>query len=194
MGELEAAARELVARNPERIAWRSGLATLLCDTGRHDEARALATDMADGFAAVPPDGDWMITFALMADVAADLEDAEQSAKLYELLEPYRDTNVVIGHGAVCFGSAARYLGRLALTIGEREQALEHLRHGVDASAAMRAPVHLAHARLDYASALAAGGDRAAARPLIEQAAEAASALDLPRVARRAERLAGGGGR
>jgi DNA-binding SARP family transcriptional activator/tetratricopeptide (TPR) repeat protein len=189
MGELEAAARELVARNPQRLAWRSGLATLLCDTGRHDEARELVSDMADGFAAIPPDGDWMITFALMADVAADLQDGEHSARLYELLEPYRDTNVVIGHGAVCFGSVARYLGRLALTIGERELALEHLRHAVDASAAMRAPVHLAHARLDHASALGAGGDWSAARTLIEQAAETASVLDLPLVARRAETLA-----
>jgi tetratricopeptide (TPR) repeat protein len=193
MGELEAAARELVARNPQRLAWRSGLATVLCDTGRHDEARELVADMADGFAAVPPDGDWMITFALMADVAADLEDTEHSGRLYELLEPYRDTNVVIGHGAVCFGSVARYLGRLALAIGERELALEHLRHAVNASAAMRAPVHLAHARLDHASALGAGGDWSAAQTLIEQAAETASVLDLPLVARRAETLASMGG-
>jgi hypothetical protein len=59
---------------------------------------------------------------------------------------------------------------------------------------MRAPVHLAHARLDQAFALGAGGDWAAARPLIEQAAETASVLDLPLVARRAETLASIGGR
>ena len=48
MGELEGAARELVASNPSRLAWRSGLATLLCDTGRHDEAREEVADLADG--------------------------------------------------------------------------------------------------------------------------------------------------
>ncbi|HEY5316437.1 MAG TPA: hypothetical protein VIJ20_00550, partial [Solirubrobacteraceae bacterium] len=156
--------------------------------------RELLAGMAEEFSAVPPDGDWMITFALLADVAADLQDVEHADRLYEMLEPYRDSNVVIGHGAVCFGSTARYLGRLALTIGERELALEHLRHGVDASAAMRAPVHLAHARLDHASALGAGGDWPAARRLIEQAADTASVLDLPLVARRAETLASIGGR
>jgi tetratricopeptide (TPR) repeat protein len=194
MGELEGAARELVARNPLRMAWRSGLATLLCDTGRHDEAREVLAGMAEEFAAVPPDGDWMITFALLADVAADLEDAEHAASLYELLVPYRDSNVVIGHGAICFGSVARYLGRLALTVGDRDLALEHLRHAVDASAAMRAPVHLAHARLDYAVALGAGGDWSAADTLIEQAAETAAVLELPLVARRAESLASVRGR
>ncbi|HEX3835095.1 MAG TPA: AAA family ATPase [Solirubrobacteraceae bacterium] len=188
MGELEGAAREMLATNPLRLAWRSGLATLLCDTGRHDEARELLAGMAEEFSAVPPDGDWMITFALLADVAADLQDVEHAERLYEVLEPYRDSNVVIGHGAVCFGSVARYLGRLALTVGERDLALSHLRQAVDSSAAMRAPVHLAHARLDHATALVAGGDWSAAQTLIEQAAETASALDLPLVARRAESL------
>jgi tetratricopeptide (TPR) repeat protein len=188
MGELEGAAREMVATNPMRLAWRSGLATLLCDTGRYDEARELLAGLAEEFAAVPPDGDWMITFALLADVAADLQDVEHAERLYEVLEPYRDSNVVIGHGAVCFGSVARYLGRLALTVGKRDLALEHLRQAVDSSTAMRAPVHLAHARLDHATALVAGGDWSAAQTLIEQAAETASALDLPLVARRAESL------
>jgi len=189
MGELEDAARKMVATNPQRLAWRSGLATLLCDTGRHDEAREVLAGMAAEFSAVPPDGDWMITFALLADVAADLQDVVHAERLYEVLEPYRDSNVVIGHGAVCFGSVARYLGRLALTIGEPDLALAYLRQAVDSSASMRAPVHLAHARLDHATALGAGGDWTVAQTLIEQAAETASALDLPLVARRADSLA-----
>ena len=32
----------------------------------------------------------MITFALLADVAADLQDVEHADRLYEVLEPYRD--------------------------------------------------------------------------------------------------------
>jgi tetratricopeptide (TPR) repeat protein len=194
MSELEDAVREMVARNPHRLAWRSALGMLLCHTGRHDEACELLAGMAGEFSAVAPDGDWMITFALLADVAADLQDTEHAARLYELLEPYRASHVVVGHAAVCFGSVARYLGRLALTIGERDLALEHLREAVDSSARMRAPVQLAHARLDHATALGAGGDWPAARTLIEQAAETAAVLDLPLVARRAESLASMRGR
>jgi DNA-binding SARP family transcriptional activator/tetratricopeptide (TPR) repeat protein len=190
MAELEAAVREMVASNPLRLAWRSGLATLLCDSGRQDEARELLAGMAPEFKAVPPDGDWMITFALLADVAADLDDAEQAVRLYELLSPYRDGHVVFGHAAVCFGPVERYLGRLALTMGDLDRAQEHLRQAVHASAALRAPVHLAHARLDRAAALRAAGDRSSAEALIEQAAAAAAELKLPLVARRAESLAG----
>ena len=43
-------------------------------------------------------------------------------QLYELLAPYRDGNVVIGLAAACLGSAARYLGRLAATIGRADEA------------------------------------------------------------------------
>jgi len=84
---------------------------------------------------------------------------------------------------------ARAMLERALTIGERERALEHLRHAVDSSAALRAPVQLAHARLDYAVALGANGDRGRARTLIEQAAATAAELELPLVARRVESLA-----
>ncbi len=189
MDELEAAARQLVATNPVRLAWPAALAILLCDTGRLDEARELLADMAPGFASIPPDGDWMITVALLADVAAEVGEVEHAATLYEQLSPYGDVTVVVGHGAVCFGPVARYLGRLALTLGERDRAAEHLRQAVEASAALRAPVLLAHARLDYAAALGPGGDGTSARTLIDQAAATATVLELPRVARRAESMA-----
>ena len=39
IGELESAARQLVAANPQLPAWRAALATLLCEAGGHDEAR-----------------------------------------------------------------------------------------------------------------------------------------------------------
>jgi DNA-binding SARP family transcriptional activator len=189
MGELEGPARELVASNPGRLGWRAGLAELLCQTGRAGEARELMTGIAGQFDAVAPDGDWLITFALLADAAAELEDAEHAAIIYDLLLPYRETNVVIGYGAVCFGPVAHYLGRLAMTVGRREAAVQHLRSAIASSTALRAPVHLAHARLDLAAALGAGGDWEQARPLIEQAAATGTELELPLVGRRAELLA-----
>lgn len=189
MGELEDAARELVATNPSRLAWRAGLATLLAETGRPEEAREQLEDLGETLSAVPPDGDWMITVTLLAEVAAALGDEAASGLLYDLLSPYCNVNVVIGHGAVCYGPVARYVGRLALTIGRHDEAVALLRQAVDASAALGAVVQLAHARLDYATALGAGGDWAQARPLIQQAAATASQLELALVARRAESLA-----
>ncbi len=120
MGELEASVRDLVQSNPGRPAWRAALATLLLETGRPVEAKAeFEVAAASQFNDIPFDGDWLITVALLADLAWGLDDAPRSGLLYEMLLPYCERNVVIGAAAACLGSVARYAGRLALTIGER---------------------------------------------------------------------------
>jgi hypothetical protein len=97
--------------------------------------------------------------------------------------------VVIGLGTVCLGSAARYLGRLAMTVGDREAALEHFRAAVQANAALRTPLFLAHSQLDYARALGPGSPEA--EELIATAAETARQLGLANVGRRAAALQAG---
>ncbi|MEO6859651.1 MAG: AAA family ATPase [Solirubrobacteraceae bacterium] len=180
--ELEGPAQELVKKNPNRPAWRAALAILFADAGRLDEAREeLAALSSEGFAAIPRDGDWMTSMTLLADVATALEDDEHAGKLYEQLLPYRNTCVVIGIAAVCLGSTARYLGRLALAMGERATATQHLEQAVQVNEALRAPVQLAHAQLDLATALGTGPR---ARTLTEAAARTASELDIPALLRR----------
>jgi len=186
MTELEGPTRSLVASRPERPAWRGALATLLCDTGRTEEARTELEAVAyDDLPTIPRDGDWLIATTVLADVAADLGHEAAAARLYELLAPHRDSVVVIGLGAVCQGSTARYLGRLALVLGRREEAVTHLRHAIDVARALRAPVARAHAELECARALGPGSE---ARTLLATAAATAAELDLPWVATRAQRL------
>ena len=61
LGELERAAREMVASNPGRPAWRAALATLMLESGRGGEARSEFEVIAEqGFERIPRDGDWMI--------------------------------------------------------------------------------------------------------------------------------------
>jgi DNA-binding SARP family transcriptional activator len=186
MQELEQAVRDLVAANPARPAWRAGLATLLCETGRHDEAREQFDLLAaSNFTDVPEDGDWMITMVLAAEVAAELGDVQRAPLIYERLLPYRTVNVVIGLAAVCLGATARYLGGLAATMGNREDATELLERAIARNSVLQAPIQLAHTQLDYASLLGRG---AKARELLEAAMRTARELDLPLVTTRAERL------
>ncbi len=183
MGELEEAARQVVRANPNRPAWRAGLAILLQESGRDVEARQLFDDLAaHDFEDIPRDGDWMVATTLLADLCAELGDAARAEKLYRMLLPYRDGNVVIGLAAVCQGSAATYLGRLASTMGSRSEAIAYFERALVANAALRAPVRLAHTQLAYAQAL--GGGREAA-DLKAAAARIAQELGLPAVARRA---------
>jgi DNA-binding SARP family transcriptional activator len=189
LAELEGPARELVASNPGRAAWRAGLATLLLDDGRDDDARAeLAALARDGLAAIPQDGDWMLVAALTADLAASLQDAERAEQLYELVAPYADTNVVIGLGAACLGSTSRYLGRLALTMDRRSDAVDHLRAAMAANASLGAVVQLAHTQVDLARALGPGAE---AEQLAGLAAATAAERGLALVARRVAGLSEG---
>jgi tetratricopeptide (TPR) repeat protein len=189
LGELEQAARQMVASNPIRPAWRAALATMLWESDRLEEAREELEQLArEDFRDVPRDGDWMTTVIVLCEIVAALEDRERSALLYEALLPYESVHVAAGIAVVCFGSAARYLGKLAFTIGRQDDATRHFELALEHNAMLEAPVLLAHTRLDFAAALG-GGIRS--RRMIDEAAEAAAELGLPAVARRVERLRAG---
>jgi tetratricopeptide (TPR) repeat protein len=186
MGELEPAARRLVADNPERPAWRAALANLLCEEGRLEEAREEFERLAaHDFEDVPKDLDWMIAVTLLSDVCADLGDAERAALLYAKLEPYADVNVVIGLAAVCLGSAASFLGKLAATMGLAERAGEHFERALAANTELLAPGCLARTQVDYARAL---GDDPRAVGLLDAAGQTAERLGLGSVARKVTAL------
>ncbi|MGO9886013.1 MAG: guanylate cyclase, partial [Solirubrobacteraceae bacterium] len=140
---------------------------------------------ANDFFDLPKDGDWLISMTLLADLAAGLRDAPRARLLYDLLLPYRERNIVIGMATVCLGSLARYVGRLALAIGERTAAVEHLQLAIEANTALTAPVQLAHTQVDLAQALGPGPEALA---MVEAARLTADDLHLPAVTRRLEQL------
>ena len=188
MGELERSARQMVEENPDRPAWRAGLATLLCEEGRFDEARDEFSRLAaEDFEDIPKDLDWMIAMTLLSDVCADLGDGDRAALMYAKLEPYADVNVVIGLAAVCLGSAESFLGRLAGTMGRIDLAASHFERALSANAALGAPACLARTQVDYASALGSGPR---AQELLDAAARAAAELGLGAVARKVAALGG----
>ncbi len=192
MAALEGAARRLVDTNPGRPGWRAALATLLWEMGRESEARTEIDALArHGFADITHDGDWLTTVVLIADVCAELGDAGPAGLLYEQLLPFADHNVVAGLAAVCLGSVSTFLGKLAATTGKHRDAAAHFEQALDANAALRAPVCLAHTRLDYARALGPGQR---AEELIESAAGTAQTLGLHKLARRAGALGGRAGK
>jgi len=187
MGEVEQAARQMVASNPIRPAWRAALATVLWESDQPAEARAELEQLAgEDFRDIPHDGDWLTTMSVLCDLCAALEDPARAALLYEALLPYERVNVVAGIAVVCFGSAARYLGKLAVTIGRERDAGDHFELALEQNASLGAPVLLAHTQLDYASSL---GHGVRARRMIDEAARTAAELGLAALAQRAEGLA-----
>jgi DNA-binding SARP family transcriptional activator len=184
--ELEEAARQQVGGYPALTAWRAALAMVLWETGKVGEARDQYELLAaQDFRDIPQGGDWLTTMILLSDVCVGLGDAVRAEALYEALMPYEGSNVVIGLAAVCLGSAARFLGKLAATIGRAGEARGHFERALEANAKLQSPVFLAHTQLDYAQAL--GRERSASK-LIAAAERTAAELGLPAVGQRAEAL------
>jgi hypothetical protein len=108
--------------------------------------------------------------------------------MYDALLPYAGLSVVAGIGVLCFGSAERFLGKLAAAMGRSADAGRHFDRALEENARLQGPVLLAHTQLDYAAALGGGGR---ASRLIDVAAATAAELGLPWVAARAEQLRAG---
>ena len=182
--ELEQAARELAAANSERPIWRLALVILLCDGGRLEEARSVLEPFTeDVVRSLTRDLDWSMTMTVLAEAAVILEDRPRARLVYELLAPYSGTVCLIGAGAVCRGPLDGYLGMLALTAGERESAVVHLRAAIELNRRLRAPLQLAYTQIEYARALGPGPQ---ARALLRDARAGAATLVLPRLERHTE--------
>jgi tetratricopeptide (TPR) repeat protein len=186
MGELVAAARQMVANNADRPAWRAALVVALCESDQAESAEPeLAQLLTLGFDQVPYDGDWLSAMTLLCDACTALNARAHMAELYEALLPHGDVNAVAGLGTMCFGSVARYLGKLAAALGRSSAAERHFERALEANRALGSPVLVAHTQLDWAAALGAG---TRAERMIGEAARTAEELGLTAIARRASRL------
>ena len=113
IGELESTLRGFIAQNPLIVFARCALQLILLQQGRPDEARIEFDRLAEGeFRLVQRDWNWMPSMFVLADVCADLGDAENAEILYRLLSPYASHNAMLGN-VHTYGSVAFALGRLA---------------------------------------------------------------------------------
>jgi class 3 adenylate cyclase len=189
LAEFESATRRVVQEAPTVAAWRAGLATILIESGRHDEARRVVADLAaDDFAAVNQDVTLTFTLASIGEAAAVLGDFDGVvAGAYDRLLPGRWSHVILGNSAY-HGSVERYLGLLAMARGDAALAIEHLDAAVAAHEAMQARPWTARTRYDLARAhlLRDGpGDRERAVTLLNRALDTANEIGMPRLVEQA---------
>jgi class 3 adenylate cyclase len=158
VGEVTEAFLDFARQYPAVPAWRTGLALLYIELGRHDDAaRELAELSADDFAALPRDANWLVGLANLSEVAHRLGDRERAAALYEQLAPFAHRNVIVGGGWVCWGSSSRYLGMLASTLERWDDAETHFGVALQMNQRIKARPLVALTRLEYAQMLAARG-------------------------------------
>ena len=122
--EIVGVLEQATAANPGIPGFEAGLAAVLCELDRDEEAAPLLERAAGrGFADIPVDQVYSTALALWARTTADLRSAPAAAPLYDLIEPWR--GALVWTGAVGYGSAESYLGMLAATLGAHDRAAEH---------------------------------------------------------------------
>ena len=95
--------------------------------------------------------------------------------------------ITAGVATVCYGSAGRYLGMLAATLGEFGKAEAHFEHALEMNQRIGARPRLAHTKAEYALLLrrrGRRGDSERAEALANEAWEVATELDMALVKQR----------
>ena len=148
------------------------LASIHTELGHEQLARAeLELIARDDFASLHLGTEWFFSASLLAEVCAFLGDSPRAARLYELLSPYANFNV-ISHPEVALGSASRYVGILAATTGRWDDAARHFEHALSMNTRIGARPWVAHTQVDYARMLRARDARGDREKAIELTREA----------------------
>ena len=132
IGEARGAIEEFVRRSPEQRTFRCALALVYATGGDETAARGAFESLAHAdFTDFPRDPNWLLTLSILTDVCATLDDRRRAAVLYDLLRPYAGCHIGVVGGIGYRGAVEHFLGRLAKTIGDREQARQHLERACD---------------------------------------------------------------
>jgi class 3 adenylate cyclase len=155
--ELEGSTRRVADGFPLLTVWRAGLAQILADQAKLDEAAEHVERLArDGFVAIADDVFRTYSLAALAEVVAQLADPMIGDELYALLQPSAGTAAVVG-GVAYHGAIDRYLGLLATKLNRHQQAVAHHEAALGIHERMRAWPWVARSQYDLASAALAGG-------------------------------------
>jgi DNA-binding CsgD family transcriptional regulator len=177
LGELVPVLSALAEHGSPSEPWRPGLAVVLAEAGMHAEAAQELGRIAD--AGLESLRESLAALVYLADACTAVGDPATAGLVYRQLEPLAGANVVIGNLVACQGSADRYLGMLATTLGESERAERHFARAARFNERTGLSTWLAHTLYQHARARLARGDAAGAAPLLADAAALAERRGLP---------------
>ncbi|MGQ0826420.1 MAG: BTAD domain-containing putative transcriptional regulator [Actinomycetota bacterium] len=190
--EIEPLVRAAVERQPHMDAsWRVGLAHLLLEQGRVDEAQALLDEVMESGDLVADGGLIMPAYVTrVAEIAAGLRDARAAAAVEPWLDRV-DGDVCMLVTGLFFGATDRFRGDVALAQGRFDDAIARYEHAIDVEQRLNARAHANRSRLALAVALAARngtGDQERVDAIAAAVVAVASELGTPTVAARAQSL------
>ncbi|MGF6789683.1 AAA family ATPase [Paraburkholderia sp. 35.1] len=181
LAEVAPVFQRFVNDHPTDTVWRPGLMLIWSDLGFDVQARDGLDQMELTESAIPVDSKRLITLTYLAEVAVRLQEQKQAARIYELLEPFKDQVVTVPAFTLCCGSTARYLGMLASVLGDWTAAHNYFEYALQMDARLQALPWLAHTQHEFAVMLAARNhdkDRSRAAQLLAASEETAKKLGM----------------
>ncbi|MFJ9786508.1 BTAD domain-containing putative transcriptional regulator [Amycolatopsis sp. NPDC101161] len=124
---------------------------------RRTAAGALARLCGDDLGALPRSSTWLISLCGAAETAYLLEDTETATRVSELLRPFGHLPAMASLAIACFGSIHYPLGTTALTTGDLDRAVAHLRAAVQHNLALAHWPAVVFSRRRHAEALVRRG-------------------------------------
>ena len=181
LDELAPVIRIVAGQGPREGPWGPGLAALLAELGMESEAKRELARLASGGIEPFRRTLWLASLTYLTDACAALGDVATAQLVYPELEPYVESNIVIGHLVSCYGAAGRYLGMLASVLGEPDRAETHFEQALELNRRMEASTWVAHTAYEYARTLLRHrpGRRQEVAALLGEAAELAQRIGMP---------------
>jgi DNA-binding CsgD family transcriptional regulator len=179
LSEFAPVIRLLVSGDGAGGLWRPGLAALLAELGMTAEARRELDRVRAGGLDLYRETLWLGSLSYLADAARAVGDVETAALVYPELLPLGGGTVMIGHGVALYGSADRYIGMVAATLGEVEEADARFRAAAELERWMGARTWQAHTAFEHGRLLVEAGEAGAAAPLLAEAAAIAETVGMP---------------
>jgi DNA-binding CsgD family transcriptional regulator/type II secretory pathway predicted ATPase ExeA len=180
----------MLAGHPERNEWQPGLVALLAELGMEADVRSALDEIARNGLDQFSESLWLASLTYLADASAAVDHERVATLVYSELESSSGTIVMIGHLVSYHGSADRYLGMLARTLGEWDRAEEHFERALALNRSMSAATWLAHTEYEYARLLIAQGSRSSATiaALLSDADKLAGGIGMPALSARIQRV------
>jgi len=144
LAEVAPIVKRLIEEDTHQTTWRPGFAIIAADLGFVDAARRGLAELAEQGYRLPFDTKRSGSLSYLAEVATAVADLPSAKSLYDLMLVYQHMTITVGISTVCYGSANRYLGMLAATLGDVDGAAEHFERALEMNAALGARTWLAH--------------------------------------------------
>ena len=120
MDELTTTFAAAVDATPGLPVLRAGLGLIHLEADRLGDVAAVVDELGARWRTVGDELNWLITIALLAELAARIKARELCAELYPVLLPFRDQ--FVDNATNWFGSVGRFLGLLEHVVGRFDDA------------------------------------------------------------------------